>query len=236
MATTVKLRTISAVDDKRIQLSNSCCARKWTTDLGTSWTKIRVGARVSITDSGATLTSTPRFAFGIQSGISNLFLDAGGPTHWAGVVSYEASWGRYVTPVKYDLSGESGPCMKVSKKIATSLTEGSTVASARICIADATVASRIVMFLDITKGSPNFTFNLFTWQNNIGNGAMGDVTLATYLAQIVLASPSITNHAAESATLAVDEASNGYFDSVGFSWNRTDALIELSDVTVVRLS
>jgi hypothetical protein len=65
---------------------------------------------------------------------------------------------------------------------------------------------------------------------------MGDVTLATYLAQIVLASPSITNHAAESATLAVDEASNGYFDSVGFSWNRTDALIELSDVTVVRLS
>ena len=235
MSNMIRSRTIGGLEDKRVQLSNANFARLWSSDLGTSWTKIRVGCRLSMEDSGASITSTPRFAFGICSGTSNIFMDST-TTHWAGVISYESSWGRYVTPAKYDLSGESGACMKVAKRIGSTLTEGSTIAGARLCIADCTVASRTVIFLDITKGSPNFTFDLFSWQNNIGNGAMADVTLSTYLTQVSLSNPSVTNHSTTSATQAIDEATYGYFNAVNIGWDRSSPTIEISDLAVVKLA
>ena len=234
MATTVKLRTISAVDDKRIQLSNSCCARKWTTDLGTSWNSIRVGCRISITDSGANLTSTPRLAFGIQSGITNLWLDANGPTNWCGIVTTPATLTRHAgPPAYYDVGNEV--MYLVAKKVGTTLTTGAAAWGSTFLpfLFDATTASRSVIFLDILKGSPNYTFATMVHDQL---GSVGDVSLYTYLSRIILATPTVANHNRNTGvTLAVSESA-GTFDSVGISWDHSDALIEISDITVVRLS
>lgn len=228
----IKARTFSSVVDNKIQLTNSQCARQWSTSLGTNWTKIRVGARVAITHTGASLSGTPRFAFGIQSGTTNLFQDAGGPTNWVGFVS-NGTWANHTgngIPGYYLATG-----MTMARKIGTTLTTGGSTND--FCIYwDATQAYRSCLFADITKGTPNFTASCFCY--NIANAFVSgpDVSLATYLANVVLPSPSVSSHAMSgNITLAVSESS-GSLDSVGIAWDRTDALIEVSDVTVVRLS
>lgn len=231
MASTIKQRTISSVVDNRIQLSNSQCARQWSTSLGTGWTKIRVGCRISVTTTGSNLSGTPRLAIGVQVGTANLWQDAGGPTHWAGVLS-NTTWTAHTGNGVQGYYLGSG--LSIGKKIATTLTAGGSTGDFSLFWNSTTLRS--CLFVDITKGSPNFTFNIFCF--NIANGFISsDTSLATYLANVVLPSPSVTNHAMSGAiTLAIDEATNGYFDSVGIAWDRTDALIEISDVCVVRLA
>jgi hypothetical protein len=228
----IKARTISSATDNRIQLSNSNFARTWASSLGTSWTKIRIACRMSVTDSSANITSTPRFAFGIQSGTSTLFMDSGGPNNWCGINSALASITRSAgPPVVYTGSA----LYNAAKKIGTTLTQGGNPDGNTITLGfDATTANRIVLGVDITKGSPNYNF--VTWSRT--NTTSADVTAATFLSQVYLSTPSITNHnfnSGGSINLAVSE-SGGTFDSVGIAWDHSDALIELSDLVVVKLS
>ena len=60
MATKTLLRTISGIDDVRAALNNSTMRRLLS--IGTDWTKVRVGIRFSVADTGADLGSTPFFA------------------------------------------------------------------------------------------------------------------------------------------------------------------------------
>jgi hypothetical protein len=231
MASVTKLRTISSVNDTRIQLNNSSFARKWSSTLGTSWTKIRVWARISVTDSGADLTSTPRFAIGIQSGDTTRFLDAGGPTNWCGMITNVATISRTAgPPVLYG----AGSLYYAAKKVGTTLTLASTLNGNTIRLGyDATTANRICVAVEITKGSPNYNFISLSQ-----TGTAADLSLATLEAQIVLATPSIAQHiynSGGSINLAVSEAA-GTFDAVGFAWNHSDSLVELSEHGVVKLA
>jgi hypothetical protein len=89
--------------------------------------------------------------------------------------------------------------------------------------------------LNITKGSPNFTFQLFS--ANVYNTLPPDVTLTSFLSQISLTTPVFTSHGFDSAiTVAIDEATNGYFTAVNFGWDRTSPAIEISDVVVVKFA
>ncbi len=228
-ASTIKQRTVSSIVDNRIRLINSNFARLWSTDVGTTWTKIRVGCRISIEDSGAAITGTPRFAQGICSGTSNIYLDAT-TTHWGGTVT-NGDFGRVNDPpVRYY---NAGNLFVPAKRISTTLTVGTGFYASYVSFRDTTAGQRAAMFLDITKGSPNFTFNLFSPQSS---SFATDCSLATYLAQIALTSPTITEHAFGSAqTLAIDEVTYGYFNAINFAWDRSSAL-EVSDVAVVRLT
>jgi len=234
MGSTIKARTFSSVVDNRIRLSNSNFARLWSSDVGTSWTTIRVGCRMSMEDSGASLTSTPRFAFGICSGTSNLFMDAT-TTHWMGAVSGATGWVRATASsvVYYNLNdGISNP-LYLSKRIGGTLTVGTLLLGGSCGVPDCTVAARQCLFLDITKGSPNFTCKIF--QNS--TPSVVDVTLATYLSQLPLTTPTITGHSQGSGiTIAIDEATNGYFNAVNVAWDRTSPAIEISDIAVVKLA
>lgn len=238
MSNTIKLRTISSIDDKRARLSNSNFARLWSNDLGTNWTKIRVGGRISIDDTGTTITSTPVLAIGICSGTSNIFMDAT-TTHWAGVVSNGANWpnasanantGFYEIGGNWPFSVTSG--FYVAKRIGSTTTVGSQMTGDFQFIMANTVKATAFM-LDITKGSPNFTYALL-WADQTGTA---HVTSDTLLAQLPLASPSISSHGyTGNFTQAIDEATNGYFNAVNISWDRTSPAIEISDIAVVRLS
>jgi|SRR5688572_2374569 len=232
MASTYKLRTFSSVEDKRIKLANSQVARLWDSGVGTSWTTIRIGCRISIDDFGGNILSTPRFAFGICSGTSNLFMDAT-TTHWAGVVSDVSSW-RYLAGPPASLGPNNPWTLSVAKRVGSTLTIGSAIGPGFWQIGDCAVATRTVFFLDITKGSPNFTFQLY---GNSTNTPFGDVSLATFLAQVPLLTPSIANHTQGSAvTQAVDEGTDGQFSAVNIAWDRSSPAIEISDLSIVKLA
>lgn len=230
MGAIVKARTISAVVDNRIQLNNSSCTRLWSADLGTTWNSIRIGCRITIQENGGNITSTPRLAFGIQSGDTTKFMDVGGPTNWCGIISNIATWTRNAgPPVRYDALA----LWHTAKKVGTVLTVGTDFSGGTTYTTfDATTDNRACIFVTITKGSPNYTFTLASRNST----ASGDILLATYLQQIVIAVPTLTNHNNSAGiTQAVDEVA-GSFNAVGIAWDHSDALVELSDVTVVRLS
>lgn len=192
-----------------------------------------------MTDSGANVTSTPRFYFGISSGRSNVLLDAT-VTHWLGVVTVNTF--RRVSagpPAYYDLANNTGQPWYPGKYINTTLTTGTGLGagSYNAFLFDSTTANRAVMFLDITKGSPNFSIALLCNAAPAGTQSASDVDLATYTAQVALSSPAFTNHIQFSTqTLAIDEATNGYFDGYNIAWDRTNPNIEISDLAVVRLA
>lgn len=228
----IRLRTISSVADPRIVLSNSNWARKWAASVGTSWSHLRLGIRISMQDFGANLTSQPRFAFGMSSGTTNLYQDAT-TTHWLGALSQASSWVRSTGPVKYDLNdGVTNP-FYLSKRVGSTLTQGAFITGGDCYLVDASVGTRSCLFLDVTKGSPNFTCNVL--QPN--SSSPSDVSLNDFLTQIALSTPSLSGHTSGSGvTLAVDEATNGYFDSMNIAWDRTSPGIEISDMAVVKLA
>ncbi len=229
-ASTIKSRTFSSVVDNRIQLSNSNFARLWSASLGTSWTTVRVACRISMEDSGAALTSTPVFGFGMCSGTSNIFLDST-TTHWLGFRPIDTGFQRFTSPANY-LMNNSVVNPTISKKVTTTFTNGTGGTSQNVYAYDCTTANRSVLAVDITKGSP-FTCKFFSRST----GTASDVDLATYLAQIVLVTPTVTNHALTAAfSLTVDEPTSGYFNAINAGWDRTSPAIELSDIAVVRLS
>jgi hypothetical protein len=91
--------------------------------VGTTWTKIRVGCRLGIELTGVDLTSTQRFAFGICSGTSNIFMDAT-TTHWVGAYSTWTPW-TAATNKYHNYTG--GTIWSVAKKITSTVTVGSAV-------------------------------------------------------------------------------------------------------------
>ena len=230
-ASAIKARTFSSIEDKRIQLANSNFARLWASSLGTSWTKVRIGCRASMGDTGANLSGTPNFAFGICSGTSNIYFDAT-TTHWCGLKSTDSSWLRVTSsPAAYAMSNATTP-PQITKKVNTTVTIGGAWDQSPRLI-NVTTENRSCLFADITKGSPNFTVALFSRNVNTAS----DVTLETYLTNVELSSPSVTNHImSNNQTQAIDEATNGYFNAVNIGWDRTSPVIELSDIAVVKIS
>ncbi len=232
MASSTKLRTFSAVDDVRIKLTNSNFVRPWSSSIGTNWTKIRVAARISIEDSGASIVSTPRFAFGICSGTSNIFMDAT-TVHWCGVCSDGSVISRTAGPPAY-YSG--GNIYRAAKRIGSTLTIGSDITGGYTDVGlavDCTTQNRQVICLDITKGNPDFTIGgIMKYPNTAA-----DISLAAYLSGISVATPGFTNHTQfAGVTLAIDEATYGYFNAVNIAWDRSSPAIEISDLNVVKLA
>lgn len=226
----IKDRTISATQDKRIVLSNSQFAREL--PFGTTWNKIRVGVRFHMRNTGADLVSTPNFALGVCSGQTNLYGDAT-TTHFVGTRSTSASW-FFSGGNKYLVSNGT---ILPHKRVGSTGTSGSAFFPATAWGIGAQAATagadRSLFFVDILKGSPNFTLQCFGWQNT--GAAPVDVSLTNFLLQMELATPNQANHTfSATQTLAVDEGVDGSLDNFMMSWDRTSPEIEVSDIAVTR--
>lgn len=173
-------------------------------------------------DSGATLTGTPVFSVGLCSGDTNIFGDLT-TTHWVGVKTTGATWPRLTgPPTGYQVfPAQSG------KTIGTTFTSAANWLSVSgYILSDVAGGNRSCWFVDITKGSPDYTIRGYARIN----GTASDISLATMQAQIAIDAATMTDHAlANIGTVAVDEATNGTLDHVCFSWNRATPEIEISD-------
>lgn len=223
MASLIKVRTISAATETAIQMANSCYAR--TILIGTTWNVLRVGLRWHMDNTGASL-STPEFAFGVCDGTTNIMGDAS-VDHFVGVRS-SGLW-------SFQTTFYNNTSFQPAKKVGATVTTGTTLVQNASIACNCTVdpSPRGFIMVDITKGSPNFSFVLSHLNNQVG----ANVTASEFLQQMELATVTQTGYlTTASQTLAVSEAGDGFLDSVNVSWNRSTPVIEVTDIAVTRFS
>jgi hypothetical protein len=210
--------------EKIVRMSNARFARLPSALVFTSWNTIRVALRVRMSDSGANLTGTPVLAFGLCAGTSNIIGDAT-TTHFVGVQSVGATWTRATAPTRYTLAD-----IRPTKKVNTTTTSGaSTILNSSIFH----TAFFKLYFVDITKGSPNYTFQMFgpTAASSV------DATASDFLTHSVALSPALANHAqGTSRTLAVDEGADGTLSAACVFWNQVASIFEIADWSVIKLA
>lgn len=247
MSQSIVSRTISSVVDKRLVLGNSQAARLFT--ITTAWTKIRIGIRVGLDAQGSTsnLTGTPRFAFGlchldataIPSSVagSNLYADVS-CDHFFGMRSTQATWTYQANAGDPYLGNMTGA---VTRRLLTTDTDSATMFTS-IGMTTEPDARRNAYFLDILKGSPNYTV-WAGYPNNV-SAHSADVTEGMFLQMMEAAAFStgsvltailsgMTNTTGAGTTLACDEGTVAReLNGIGVFWDRTSHLLEISDVAM----
>lgn len=237
----IQQRSVSAVALKQVLLSNSQDAR--VLPFEGSWTSLRIGLRLHMRNQGANLTGTPRFAFGVIAGVSNLFDDAS-TSHFVGIRTNSATW-TYTGTNRFLLAVGS---LVPIKKVGTTVTSGTaffpstqwgigaaTAVTGEINGATTASADRTLLFLDITKGTPNFTLQMFGWQNT--GAAPTDVSFEVFETLMSSGSPSLSEHALSAqATLAVDQGADGALNAVTWHWSRLFPHIVIEDIALKRLA
>lgn len=224
MAITILDRTISAVVDKRIVVSNGTWVRPIPF---ATWSQLRFGIRFHMRDSGANLTGTPRFVMGVCSGSTNIYGDAS-TDNFAGIRTNSATWTR--SAADYSVAVNA---FVPTKKVGSTITDGTILNTTMRFTngAAAATADRGVIFVDVNKGSPNYTFDIFR-----AGTSVADISQMTFLEQMEVGAPSITNYSTvTTAAFAVDET-GGSFDHLSFFWDRTTPEIEICDIAVARLA
>lgn len=217
---------------KYIEMQNARFARKPIAEMFTdssAWSKIRIALLLDMADSGANITS-PKFYVGLCAGTTNIAGDAS-PTHFAGAIFNAATWTRATAPVRY-FYGSSGcfPCVIIA---GVSTIGVSSLQSANFPNINAAGSTPNAFFLDITKGSPNYTFQSF----HLDQAAGANVTDAQFEAASLLGTPVLTNHTQGTArTQAVDEAANGTFDAICVAWDQASPVMKIRNMRVVRLA
>lgn len=214
-------------------MSNSTFARP--INLPTGWNKVRVGLRLTVGDLGVNPGSTPRFAFGLCHGTTNIIGDAT-CDNAIGAITNSASWARGGV-------GYAGMAVTAFTKVGSTLTTGGTlIGGSGIALAwTRTVAPfyRNCYLLDITKGSPNYTVALYYWSP----GTTADVQdYDFYQAMLISGTMPSTLGAGASAYLQGPNASMAFDEStfnlnaLGVWFNRSDFLLEIQDIAVSILS
>ena len=213
--------------DKAVEMSNGRFARQPIAGLFSGWTTLRVALLVRMNDSGANITGTPRFMFGLCAGTSNIPGDAT-VTHACGCITNNATWTRTAGPPGYYSPLTIAPSTYINTTIAT----GTNLSTTSALGFSGTIVNAMV-FIDITKGSPNYSLRLLSRTNT----ASGAPTQSDFNAQSVATTPAFTGHTYTAAqTIAVDEVANGTFDSAFVWWNQVTPAINILSWRVVLLA
>ena len=240
MSTSILSRTISGAVDKRVVLSNDFMMRKITASVLSNWTtgkKLRIGLVLSVNGS-ASITSNPCLAVGMNSGTTASF-GRDNTTHFVGVIYNQSTWPyQTTTPRSYGTNDSFFPCVKIGASSSISASSVDTNAASGINASPNT--HRTAFFLDILKGSPNFTLQLAHAQYNAANIGY-DITPATFIDGMTVPMSAGNGiiawqsyYSGLKRTIAVNEATNGYLDSIDISWNKTTPL-EVCEVAYVVL-
>lgn len=212
---------------KWAQASNALAARS--VSLGT-WNVVRVGVLWAVRQDSLGSIS-PSFALGLCSGTSNVYGDAT-TTHFVGVTSSGGTW-------DYDGGAGNGfgynGIIRPSKKVGVTQSNGTNLVTNHAIYfrTDSATNLRRVTFVEITKGSPNYSFKLF-YSND---GALNDYSVTNLKTVMETTSPSLTNHLFSSAqTLAVDEGADGTLNAAQFYWNLSTSNLEADAFMVAKIS
>jgi hypothetical protein len=225
---------ITVSSKKRLQLSNGEATRKML--IGNSWTTLRIGLLASI-HSTAAVAGTPRFAFGVCSenqGYGSL-VDAG--TNLIGIRSNSSTFSFQSDIAANTLYSQSSP--QVFKRVGSAFTAGGSISGSMYMGAAADFSVRLGMFLDITKGSPNYSLV----HGGINNTAdIADLSDANFLSMMELGALTDLNNVISyydsdgvATTLAMDET-GGDLNSLFLYWNRTAPVVSIDAISFRRMA
>lgn len=221
----------SGSSDQYVGMSTAQWARL--VAIPTGWTSLRLGVRWRMQDNGSGLTLFPRLAMGLCSGTTNILGDAT-TTHFAGIISNSSDWAYWTGSAAVYYGFSYSPY----KKVVSTATTGALYSSDCRIPYNLSPTNRFIYlhYLEITKGSPNYSFRVFTM---IGNNPPTDYTEAQFyslLTQPGADTLSLSNYAYTTTnTLAVDEATDGTFNAVNFYWDR-GVVVEIHDWGIAQLA
>jgi hypothetical protein len=241
MATLITSRTVGSVVDRRVVLNNSHIARVFS--IGTNWNEIWIGGRYCFEDSGSNISGTPLLKMGLASDPNAGFTN--GPLnstckHFIGVRNVQATVVRLTTTlIRYQF------VMRGLKKIGSTVTEASLFSGAtgtnEVSAVPATIRSAWI--LRVLKGSPNFTIQFIVVQTAHTDIPSSDTIISAMQTANLDAAAAVFNAVAGggyndtgAVTLAVDEATNGYFNAACMAWNQSAIDVEFSELFFVKKS
>ena len=215
--------SVGGINEQDAIMSNSTVARPIT--LPSTWNHVRVGARLWMSDFGSGPVGTPLLQIGLCNGTTNLVGDAN-CQYFVGISTNTSAWSY--SP------GSNGVYFNIAlasmTKTGSASTFGSNLtADARFSMTGSNAA---FLFVDITKGSPNYTISSFYYS------AVGSVATATnFQNQLFLSSPTQGGHTISgNTTIAVNETLSGSLNTATIYWNRSDFNLYIKDWGVAVIS
>lgn len=219
MASTIVQRTINAVTDLTIDMPNSSWGRPIV--LPSTWSKVRFGMRMHCV--GNVAVTGLNAAFGFCSGTTALPGDFN-TTNFVGMGYNAVSGGG---------AGQIDAFFQPMTKVGTTTTFGANLLHGFLPQNVANTFDTELLFVDITKGSPNYSINIF---GPTTNGGVNPATAADFLTQVVQATPAFGFHSYSAAgTIAASEVA-GAFNAVTAWWGSALTVFEITDHAVVLLA
>ncbi len=228
-------RVFNLVSDKYLSLANEEFVR--TLSIGSSWTKLRLGMLMALTPDEPNNLSGVLATLGMCSGKTNPF-GAATTTNFLGTLFGSSAAGNTLTYVAntgnpYYWSGRAAV-----KRVGATVTLGTAnaVESHRFATNTGALQRRSLHFVEITKGSPNYT--VIYWSAP-ATGLSKDFTPAHLLDGLEQSGSIAVNGetfgAGTSIALAFDETA-GALDSVDLYWNRAAFPIEVHALAAYRFA
>jgi hypothetical protein len=238
MAKSAKIKLLTKGAETRLHgaISGSQIIR----EIGNSWSEIRIGISTNLVgDISIAPPYGTRLFIGVCSGNTNCIGDdtvahalgwatvdpALSPIRWATNRWARANAGGASTGTYYLYT--SGIFSYGAKFVGSNLTPtavSGTMGGMYVFgdIGDSTFANyiRTCLWVNIQKGSPNFTFTEYGYPGT-STGPSGLVTRDQFLVQMTAAAPSLTGHTRipTARTIAVDEGVDGNLDHVNIMWS-----------------
>lgn len=223
MSVIITGRRISNVADQRASLGNDQIIRQILT---TSWNKIRVALRITVTVQSS-ITSTPKLYIGVCNNSNAAGNNGSGSritNHFVGALSTQATWSFSAgSPGFYTVDFTS-----VKRLTTTNTTSG----SGNVLITADPTAFRCFLAVDIDKTNPSAVAVDVIGSNNGATGVY-DVSLTDFISQLKSDTVILTSYIKRSltTTMTVNEGTNGILNSVNISWMKTLERLEFSDVS-----
>jgi hypothetical protein len=212
--------------DRRIQLASEEFVRPMS--IGTNWAKLRIGLRCAVWYAGGNFSNVV-FSAGVCQGqngfVSTNTVDYIGANFLASMLG---TFTQTVTsqPFAYSTSG-----VTYFKKTGSSVLLTNTAGASGPFIGANPQAYHSQIFLDIAKGSPNYTFNC--WAFNSFAASQTDITRLAFL-QALENETAPTGLSNVGANITLAYSGNNLFDSVSIYWNRSTPTLEISDIAICR--
>ena len=192
-----------------------------------NWSVIRVALRMMLPASSTAVnyrSGTPRFAVGLCAGEANI-MGEDSTDNFVGCITDAATW-----PYPGSSSArQTIASIAAAKKVGSSLTVGTSLTAGTVF----NVGVWKLFFVDITRGSPNYTIALSLFPNA---NSTTSVTKADFDTQSVAAVPALANHGTSAGqTIAVNEGT-GTFSHGCVAFDKNWPYVNLADFSVHRVS
>jgi hypothetical protein len=232
-------RTFNLIEDRYLALANEEFVR--TLAIGNDWTKLRLGVLLAVTPNGTSALGGTTFMLGVCSGKTSPF-GAASTTNFVGAALHTGTPGATTGTLGYGTSGDNPyfvsdgtwPAARVGTTLNSGTGDGTTVV---FTANTGSTQRRSPLFVDIQKGSPNYTITRWVPSAAQAQFLTGDCTPVEFLAALEATPPTWLNLNLTGlvATVAASEAP-GALDTFDVLWNKTVSPLEIYALAAYRLA